>query len=79
MFYDRNNTDNLFEVGSDSFGMTDKAPKGSISPHEFSVECCEVDNQIYAKAQRYVDVKDVFKDVEWKQGDKLSKAIRDGR
>lgn len=77
MFYDKNNTDDLFEVGSDSFGMADRAPKGAISNHEFSVECGEVDNHIYSKAQRYVEVKEVFKSIEWNQADKLCKAIRD--
>jgi hypothetical protein len=77
MFYDLNNLENLFEVGTDSFGMTDKAPSGVMSDHQYSVELGEVDNFIYAKAQRYVAVDRVFKNLVWSQGDRLSKDIRD--
>ena len=77
MFYDLNNLENLFEVGTDSFGMTDKAPSGVMSEHQYSVEFGEVDNIIYAKAQRYVAVDRVFKNLVWSQSDRLSKDIRD--
>ena len=77
MFYDLNNLENLFEVGTDSFGMTDKAPSGVMSEHQYSVEFGEVDNIIYAKTQRYVAVDRVFKNLVWSQSDRLSKDIRD--
>ena len=77
MFYDLNNLENLFEAGADSFGMTDKAPSGVMSEHQYSVEFGEVDNFIYAKTQRYVAVDRVFKNLVWSQGDRLSKDIRD--
>jgi hypothetical protein len=75
MFYDLNNLENLFEVGTDSFGMTDKAPSGVMSDHQYSVEFGEVDNFIYAKAQRYVAVDRVFKNLVWSQGDRFRDAI----
>jgi hypothetical protein len=77
MFFDLDNRENLFEVGAESFGMTDKAPKGVVSEHQYSVEFSEVEKIIYAKAQRYVAVENVFRNITWSQTDRLSKELRD--
>jgi hypothetical protein len=76
LWYNMDSSEGRFEAGTDGYGMTDKAPKGAVSDHEFSVEANEAEHETYSKTRMYVDVGVVFRNIKWSANDRLSAPIR---